>query len=80
MAKKAEKRPYVVIRNDMAGVLCGVLEERTDSETTLTEARIIWDWSNPGVETVHEVASIGVGPASHVSCAVPRMTVHIRSR
>ena len=66
---------YVVIRTDMAGVICGVLVDQNEHRTELAEARIIWDWAGEGIETVHDVAAVGVGPRSHVSRPVAHVSI-----
>ena len=67
-SKKKHGGRYVVVRNDMAGVICGVLVDQNEHRTILAEARIIWDWAGEGIETVHDVAAVGVGG----SCATSR--------
>lgn len=70
-SKKKQGGRYVVIRNDMAGVICGVLVDQNEHRTELADARIIWEWQGDGIETVHDVAVVGVGPRSKVSRPVP---------
>ena len=74
-SKKKQDGRYVVIRNDMAGVICGVLIDQNEHRTELAEARIIWDWAGEGIETVHDVAAVGVGPRSHVSRPVAHVSI-----
>ena len=76
MAAKKNVSPYVVIRSDMYGVVCGALVRRDATETELADARIIWQWQSyeqTPIETVHEVATLGVGPGSKVSAPVARL-------
>ena len=77
MAKK-KTAPYVVIRSDMYGVVCGVLARRDQHETELHDARIVWEWQsdagNP-IETVHDLATKGVGSKSKVSAPVASLIV-----
>lgn len=75
MARAKKRQAYVVIRNDMAGVICGVLLSQDEHRTELAEARIIWEWSGEGVETVHDVAVLGVGPKSKLSRPVARASI-----
>ena len=74
-SKKKHGGRYVVVRNDMAGVICGVLVDQNEHRTVLAEARIIWDWAGEGIETVHDVAAVGVGPKSHVSRPVAHVSI-----
>ena len=54
MAKPdTKKRPYVVIRNDMAGVICGVLLNQNEHRTELAEARRQWHSLQVEIETLH---------------------------
>jgi hypothetical protein len=73
--KSGESGKYVVVRNDMAGVLCGVLVCRDALGLELAEARIIWEWNGPGIETVCDVALMGPGISAKVSAKVPTMFV-----
>lgn len=64
-APKAASKPYVVVRTYSAGVHIGVLEKRVGRETTLSNARRIWNWD--GANTLHEIALHGVAKGSKVS-------------
>lgn len=67
MATKA-KRPYVVVRTYSAGVHVGELVSRVGKEVELANARRVWSWQ--GANTLHEIASAGVGKGSKVSESV----------
>lgn len=58
-------RSYVVVRTFSAGVHVGTLVKREGKEVTLTDARRIWSWT--GANTLHEIATSGVGSGSKVS-------------
>lgn len=59
---------FVVVRTYSAGVHAGELVSQNGKEVTLKNARRIWYWR--GANTLHEVATKGVGPGSKVSVAV----------
>ena len=53
-----KKGNYVIVRSNMAGVLCGTLESKTGTEVVLTDARKIYSWR--GANTVEDIAIKGV--------------------
>ena len=58
----ATKKTIVVVRTYSAGVHFGELVSRKGKEVVLRNARRIWRWR--GANTLHEVATAGVQPAS----------------
>ena len=67
MAKK------VIVRTYSAGVHFGELVERNGKEVQLANARRIWSWQ--GANTLHEVATRGVGAGSRVSDVAPSVVL-----
>lgn len=66
-------RPYVVIRTYSAGVHFGELVEQNGKEVILARARRLWSWQ--GANTLHEVATSGVGKGSRVSVEVDKIVL-----
>ena len=58
----------VIIRTFSAGVHFGTLVERSGKEVLLSNAKRIWSWT--GANTLHEVATEGVGVTSKVSSLI----------
>lgn len=69
-AKKNEKR-IVLVRTYSAGVHVGTLVSRKGKEVVLENARRVWRWR--GANTLNEVATFGIEPASggHSRVSVP---------
>lgn len=59
---------YAVVRTYSAGVHVGELVSQDGKNVTLANARRIWYWR--GANTLHEIATSGVGDGSKVSVAV----------
>lgn len=69
-----DKKTYVVVRTNSAGVHVGILGLTAGEEVTLTEARRVWYWE--GANTLHEMALHGVAAkTSKVSETVPTITL-----
>jgi hypothetical protein len=68
-----KKREAVLIRTYSAGVHFGYLVERNGKEVQLADARRIWSWQ--GANTLHEIATGGVGKGSKVSVTVGSITL-----
>src|SRR5262245_23089520 len=66
-------KKVVLVRTYSAGVHFGTLVERTGKEVVLSNARRIWRWS--GANTLHEIATAGVGKGSRVSEPVDSITL-----
>jgi len=59
---------YVLIRDDMAGVIVGTLASLDGRSWRLTNARKIWSWT--GAAAVEGIAARGIGEGSHVTACV----------
>jgi len=60
---------FVIVRTYSAGVHFGTLTEYNGKEIGLSDAGRIWSWK--GANTLHEIATSGVGKGSRVSVTVP---------
>ena len=60
---------FCIVRTYSAGVHFGTLTEYNGKEVALSDAGRIWSWE--GANTLHEIASGGVGSGSRVSVTVP---------
>lgn len=67
------KREPVIVRTYSAGVHFGYLVERNGKEVKLADARRIWSWA--GANTLHEIATAGVGKGSKVSVTAPSIVL-----
>ena len=69
-----EKKEYVIVRTDSAGVHVGVLGPKSGEEVVLTEARRVWYWQ--GAKTLHEMSLHGLKEkGSKVSEEIPQLTL-----
>ena len=68
-----KKPPYVVVRTYTAGVHCGELVSLKGKEVALSNTKRIWSWT--GAWTLNEIASVGPGEGSKISCAAPSNTL-----
>jgi len=62
-----EKKQYVLIRTEQAGVFVGYLESKEGREVTLSKARRIWRWA--GAASVSQLAVDGTSNPSE--CKFP---------
>lgn len=58
MKKKAEKKPYVIVRTYSAGVFAGFLESKKGKEVVVRQARRLWYWK--GAASLSQLAVDGV--------------------
>src|ERR1017187_6158184 len=72
-AKKAAKKPYVIVRTYSAGVFAGTLESRKEREVTLSDARRLWYWS--GAASLSQLAVSGTSNPGACKFPVPVPTV-----
>lgn len=71
-----EKRKYIIVRDDRAGVFAGELVERNGREITLTNARRIWFWA--GAASLSQLAMQGTSKPNECKFPEPvsRVTLH----
>lgn len=56
--KATSSKPYMIVRDDRAGVFAGYLESRKGREVTLSQARRLWYWD--GAASLSQLAMEGV--------------------
>lgn len=64
---KTNEGKYVIVRTYSAGVFAGTLEKREGKETTLVNARRLWNWK--GAASLSQLAMEGVKDPSN--CKFP---------
>lgn len=70
-----EKKDYVIVRSESAGVFAGTLESKNGDEVLMSNARRLWYWE--GAASLSELAVRGVSKPNKCKFPVemPKVTV-----